>query len=95
MAKCPNYRTRTINLKSILEELESSFKFNLIFNSASGNALDIMQDNDEDFEILRSKIYFLAELGFISSEEYEAIRTYFFNMKVSFDKEADKKSHIK
>lgn len=95
MAKCPNYRTRTINLKSILEELESSFKFNLIFNSASGNALDIMQDNDKDFEILRSKIYFLAELGFISSEEYEAIRAYFLNMKVSFDKEADKKSHIK
>lgn len=95
MAKCPNYRTRTINLKSILEELESSFKFNLIFNSASGNALDIMQDNDEDFEILRNKIYFLAELGFISAEEYEAIRTYFFNMKVSFDKEADKKSDIK
>lgn len=95
MAKCPNYRTRTINLKSVLEELESSFKFNLIFNSASGNTLDIMQDNDEDFEILRNKIYFLAELGFISSEEYEAIRTYFFNMKVSFDKEADKKSDIK
>ena len=83
MAKCPNYRTRTINLKSILEELESSFK------------LDIMQDNDEDFEILRNKIYFLAELGFISSEEYEAIRAYFLNMKVSFDKEADKKSDIK
>lgn len=95
MVKCPNYRTRTINLKSVLEELESSFKFNLIFNSASGNALDIMQDNDKDFEILRSKIYFLAELGFISSEEYEAVRAYFLNMKVSFDKEADKKSHIK
>lgn len=95
MAKCLNYRTRTINLKSVLEELESSFKFNLIFNSASGNALDIMHDNDGDFEILRSKIYFLAELGFISSEEYEAIRAYFLNMKVSFDKEADKKSHIK
>lgn len=94
MAKCPNYRTRTINLKSVLEELESSFKFNLIFNSASGNALDIMQDNDKDFEILRNKIYFLAELGFISSEEYEAIRSYFLNMKVSFDKEADKKNQI-
>lgn len=80
MAKCTFYRTRTINLKPILEELESELKFMLILNSSSGGIEDVIREDWQDYDVTCGQIKILWGLGFIEESEYAAIRRYFSKM---------------
>lgn len=88
MENCKFYRTRTINLKPILEELEGEFKYILILNSACGEMQD--KENAWDYGILCGKIKLLWDLNFITEIEYAAIRKYFSDMLV----ESERKTKI-
>lgn len=80
MAKQLFCRTRTVNIKSVLEELESDLKFNLVFNSASQDAEWVIEEDWHDFDAICGKVIILWDLGFINRSEFRAIRSYFYKM---------------
>lgn len=90
MAKSLFCRTRTINLKPILEELESEFKYLLILNSACGDISDVIKENSWDYDVICGKIKLLWDLNFIDENEYAAIREYFSDML----RESERKTKI-
>ena len=90
MAKSLLCRTRTINLKPILSELEDEFKYMLILNSACGEMQDVKKENAWDYDILCGKIKLLWDLEFISENEYAAIRKHFSDML----EESERKTNI-
>lgn len=90
MGKCTFYRTRTINLKPILEELESEFKYLLILNSACENMLDVIKEDSGDYDVICGKIKLLWDLNFIDENEYSAIREHFSDML----RESERKTRI-
>lgn len=90
MAKSLLYRTRTINLKPILSELEEEFKYTLIINSACGDMADVKREDSWDYDVLCGKIKLLWDLNFITENEYAAIRKHFSDML----EESEKKNKI-
>lgn len=75
------YRTRTINLKPILEELETDLKYSLILNSSIGPGVEeCIREDWQDYDIICGKIKTLWDLRFITESEYASIRRYFSSM---------------
>lgn len=73
-------RTRTINLKPVMEELEADLKFSLVFNSSSNDFDWVIEEDEHDFDIICGKVRTLWDLGFINESEFRAIRSYFYKM---------------
>lgn len=81
MANYKFCRTRTINLKQILEELETDLKYSLILNSSMGPGIEeCIREDWQDYDVICGKIKILWDLGFIEESEYAAIRRYFSAM---------------
>ena len=81
MENCKFYRTRTINLKPILEELETDLKYSLILNSSIGLGVEEgIREDWQDYDVICGKIKTLCDLGFITKSEYASIRRYFSSM---------------
>lgn len=81
MANYKFCRTRTINLKPILEELETDLKYSLILNSSMGPGVEEgIREDWQDYDVICGKIKTLWDIGFIRESEYAAIRRYFSSM---------------
>lgn len=80
MGSCTLCRRTEVDLKPILEDLEKSFKFKLIFNSGCEKASDYKERCYNDFDEICVVLRTLWDIHLLSDNEYHAIRNYFYIM---------------